>query len=338
MTTHWDDQRKLERDIEKCVSLIQMYSEIADSGKKEMPKAQLYHLVTALLGFLLWGDETTISRVHNIHGAIPMLSFFEGSKYRKITLLEAIKNYGDPKVIEITKKGKNTFFKVGKLGEYNQKKWTSEEEKIIREIIYLREKFGSQTYAILGLSNPQFLEDSILWLEKQAIDSLRKCTKAVSESGSKSEINRRLRDCAKFVRSALDKIKAYQEIYPQIEENLEKKGIFLPIDLSFPDLESLEKVLCLRREEISELRHIAFSRFRIGKPDRDSSHIGDISNLDEADIAEFFEYVELILSKEEAYPLEKYLEIQVIETSSEFDKSVFELLLAMVKNMRWYNE
>lgn len=338
MAIDWWDHRKLGRDIEKCTSLVRMFSEITDVRSKEMPKAQLYHLVTALIELQLWGKETTFSRIYNIHGAIPMVNFIEDFKPKKITLLEAIRRFSNPEVIKITKKGNSTFFKVGKLEEYNRKEWTSEEEQIILEIISLRELFGSQTYAILGLSNPSSLEGSISWLEKQAIDNLKKCAGAVAESKSRSEINRQLRDCAKFVKSALDKVMAYREICPQIKEHFENRGITLPIDLSFHNLKSLETEFYLKREEISELRHIAFSKFGIGRSDRDRSHIPDIVGFDETDIASFFEYVELTLSREGVCTLEEYLTIQANEALSEFDKNIFKLLLEMARNVRYYDE
>jgi hypothetical protein len=332
------DQKKLRMDISRCVSLIKMYSEITDSRGKEMPKAQLYHLITALIGLKLWSGETTFSRIYNIHGAIPMVNFIDSSNRRKTTLLDAVKYSADPKAIEITKKGKNTFFKVGELGRYDQDNWTSEEKRTIREIISLRERFGSQTYAILGLAKPLYIKSSVSWLEKQAIDSLKKCTKAFVESKGKSEVNRRLRDCAKFVKSALDKIKAYREKCPQIKKYFERKRMILPIDLSFSDLEFLEREFCLKREEISELRHIVFLKFGIGRSDRDRSHIYDIGNLGETDISNFFEYVELALSKEETSALEKYLDIQMNEAFSEFDKNIFKLLFAIAQNVRYCNE
>ena len=332
MAMCWPDRKKLERDFEKCGSLIQMYSEVIDSRDKEIPKAQLYHLITALIELKLWGEETTFRRIYNIHGAIPMVNYVEDSKHRKTTLLEAIMQYNNPGVIEIVKKGNNTLFRIGRLKEYGQEKWTPEEEEIIREIISLREQFGSQTYAILGLSRPSSLEGSILWLQKQTIDSLRRCTRAVEHKGN-SETNKRLRDSAKFVKSALDKINAYREICPQIREYLKESGIDIFTDLSFPNLESLEKEFRVRREEISELRHIAFSKFGIGRPDRDRSHVSDIAKLDEEDISNFFEYVELTLSKKDVYPLRRYLEIQAKEASSEFDKNIFKLLLVITREV-----
>lgn len=332
MAICWPDKRNLEKDLERCVSLIHMYSEATDSRDKEIPKAQLYHLITALIELHLWGEDTAFSRIYNIHGAIPMVNYVEDSKRRKTTLPEAIALYSNPGMIETAKKGNNTFFRMRRVREHNQRHWTSDEERIICEIISLRKQFGGQTYAILGLSKPSSLKSSISWLEKQTIDCLKKCTRAV-ESKGKSETNRRLRDCAKYVKSALDKIEAYRKICPQMMEHLEKKGIELSIDLSFPDLKVLEKEVRVKREEISELRHIAFFTFGIGRPDRDRSHITDIGKLDETDVSDFFEYVELSLSKEEVHSLERYLEIQVKEASSEFDKNIFKVLLAMARKV-----
>jgi len=338
MSIERDDSAKLEMDIDKCVSLIGMFSEIMNLRVKEAPKSQIYHLITTLIGFQLWGEETTLSRAYNIHGAIPIVDIIEDSKRRKITLPEAIKRFVDPRVIEVVRKGNKTFLRIGKLETSNQRRWSSEEEKIIREIISLRRHFGSQTYAMLGLSNPVFLKDSISWLEKKAIYNLERCKKALEESKSSSEINKGLRDCAKLLKSALDKIEAYGKICPQIKECLEEKGIDLPIELSFPDPESLERSFCLKREEISELRHIFFHKLEIGNPDHDRSHVGDIAKLGEMDIANFFEYVELALSEDEVSALEEYLEIQANEASSKFDKNIFKLLLAMIQNVRYCNE
>lgn len=332
------DITRLETDIAKCVSLIESFSKVMNAGDKEISKAQLYHLITALIGFQLWGTETTLSRTYHIHGAIPMVNVVKDSIPRKITLPKAIEQFGESKVIYTTKKGTTTFFKLGRLGEYNQKEWPSEEEETIREIISLRKQFGNQTYAILGLSNPIFLTDSVSWLIEKTINSLEKSTRYINESRSKSEINKELKYSARLVRSALDKIEAYREICPQMKEQLRKNGIDLPIGSDFPGLESLEKVFRSRREEISELRHIAFYKFGIGSPGHDRSHVGDLAELNEMDIADFFEYVELVLSTDEIRDLEKYLKIQVTEASSKFDKSIFKVLLAMAQNGSCYND